>query len=355
MRAKVLATDLIGLQRLKKRCRECPCGRQLKEKLSVPSDFISVNRIFWIYLSIMEINITSRDLRAFLAVANSRSFSQAARQMSLSQSALSTLISRLEDAFGTRLFDRTTRTVALTAAGEVLASHADQLLSDMERTVNAVQDVTTLRRGRVAIAALPSLAAHVIPPLFRSYGKKYPDIKLALIDTLSEPAFELVREGRVDFALTAANPAYTDLDYVPLTTDSFVLLAACNHPLGREIGEVRLTDTLSALHISMSRHTSVRQYMEAAALQNGFGFHPAYEVDHLATIGAMVSEELGVAALPSMAADVISGKNIVRRPLVSPIIRRSIGLVRCREGSLSPAAEAMLSMLKQQLQSPSTL
>jgi len=300
----------------------------------------------------MEINISSRDLRAFLAVASSLSFSQAAQQMHLSQSALSTLILRLEEAFGSRLFDRTTRTVALTAAGEVLASQAEQLLSDMERTVTAVRDVTMVRRGRVALAALPSLAAHVIPPLFRVFGERYPDIKLSLIDTLSEPAFELVREGRVDFALTAANPAYTDLDYVPLTTDSFVLLAARGHPLGRKRGEIALTATLSAPHISLSRHTSVRQYMEAAALRNGFAFHPAYAGEHLATIGAMVSEQLGVAALPSMAADVISGENIMRRPLVSPVIRRSIGLVMRREGSLSPAAEAMLALLRQQLQSP---
>jgi DNA-binding transcriptional LysR family regulator len=297
----------------------------------------------------MEINLSARDIRAFLAVANALSFSQAAQQMHLSQSALSTLIGRLEDALGTRLFDRTTRAVALTAAGEVLASHADELLASLERTVAAVQDIAAVRRGRVALAALPSLAAGVIPSLFRTYGERYPDITLSLVDTLSEPAFELVREGRVDFALTAANPAYTDLDYVPLTTDVFVLLVARKHPLSRGKGNLRFTDTLSFPHISMSRHTSVRQYVEAAALQNGFGFRPAYEVDHLATIGAMVVAGLGVAALPSMAADVISRKEIVRRPLVSPVIRRSIGLIRRREGALSPAAEAMLSLLKEQL------
>jgi len=296
----------------------------------------------------MEINVSARDIRAFLAVADTLSFSHAAQQMHLSQSALSTLIARLEEAFGTRLFDRTTRAVALTAAGEVLASHADALLADIERTVAAVRDVTALRRGRVALAAMPSLAARIVPRLFRSFSDSYPDIKLSLADTLSEPAFELVREGRVDFAITAANPAYTDLDYIALTTDSFVLLAARAHPLGRFEGSVRLVDTLSFPHISMSRHTSVRQYVEAAALQNGIGFHPAFEVDHLATIGAMVAEELGVAALPAMAADVINAEGLVRRPLTGPVIRRSIGVVRRREGSLSPAAEAMLSMLKRQ-------
>lgn len=141
----------------------------------------------------MEINVSARDIRAFLAVADTLSFSQAAQQMHLSQSALSTLIGRLEEAFGTRLFDRTTRAVALTAAGEVLASHAGQLLSDIERTVAAVRDVSALRRGRVALAAMPSLAARIVPRLFRTFSEKYPDIKLSLADTLSETAFELVR------------------------------------------------------------------------------------------------------------------------------------------------------------------
>jgi DNA-binding transcriptional LysR family regulator len=297
----------------------------------------------------MEINLSTRDLRAFLAVANALSFSKAAREMHLSQSALSTLVVRLETVMGSRLFDRTTRAVALTTAGEVLASHAAQLLSDLERSVAAVQDVAALRRGQVALAAMPSLAARVEPRLFRTFSAQYPDVRLSLVDTLSEPAFELVREGRVDFALTAANPAYTDLDYAALTTDSFVLLAPRGHRLGRSRGPVRFADTLASPHISMSRHTSVRQYVDAAALQNGFAFHPSYEVDHLATIGAMVQEGLGVAALPAMAADVIAGAGIARRPLVAPEIRRSIGLVTRREGALSPAAGVMLELLREQL------
>lgn len=296
----------------------------------------------------MEINISARDIRAFLAVSRTRSFSLAARQMHLSQSALSTLIARLETMVGTRLFERTTRLVELTAAGEVLASHADQLLADLERTVGAVRDVVTLRKGSVAVAALPSLAARIVPKLFKAYSEKYPDIKLSLIDTLSEPAFELVRDGRVDLALTAANPAFSDLDYMQLTTDSFVLLMPAGHPLARS-RQLEFTRTLAYPHISMSRPTSVRQYVDAAALQHGIQFQPEYEVDHLATIGAMVAADLGVSALPSMAADVIADTGLVRRPIVGPVIRRSIGLVTRKEGRLTPAADAMVSMLRRQL------
>ena len=96
------------------------------------------------------------------------------------------------------------------------------------------------------------------------------------------------------------------------------------------------------------------RYAELFLLQNaspalGFAFHPAYEVDHLATIGAMVAEQLGVAAIPAMAADVIGTAGIVRRALIDPMIRRSIGLVTRRDRAASPAAAAMLDLLKEQL------
>ncbi len=180
----------------------------------------------------MEINLSARDLRAFMTLARTRSFSKAAQQLHLSQSALSSLIARLEDTLGARLFDRTTRTVALSAAGDILFGRADHLLDELEQTVRAVRDVAVLRRGSVAIATLPSLAARLVPALFRAFSEIHPDICLSVMDTLSAPAFELVREGRVDFALTAANPQYEDLNYKPLTTDTFVLLASVNHPLG---------------------------------------------------------------------------------------------------------------------------
>jgi DNA-binding transcriptional LysR family regulator len=296
----------------------------------------------------MGINISARDIRAFLAVSDTRNFSLAAQQMHLSQSALSTLIVRLEEAFGTRLFDRTTRTVTLTAAGSVLLSHADQLLSDLERVVAAVRDVTTLRKGSVTVAALPSLAARIVPGLFRTFGEIHPDIKLSLIDTLYEPAFELVREGRVDFALTAANPSYTDLDYVPLTTDNFVLLMAESHSLALESGHLSFTDTLAWPHVSMPRQSNIRQYVDAAALQHGIQFLPAYELDNVTTIAGMVAADLGVAVLPSITVDGVRGAGLAVRQLTNPSISRSIGFVKRKEGSLSPAAEVLVSLLQGQ-------
>lgn len=294
----------------------------------------------------MEINLSVRDLKAFLAVAHTRSFSKAAQQMHLSQSALSSLIARQEESLGARLFERSTRNVALTAAGALLQERAERLLADIADTLVAVKDVVELRRGRVSVASLPSLAAGLVPSLFRQFGERHPDIELALIDTLSESAFELVRSGRVDFALTAANPQYEDLDYEPLTTDIFVLLVPPRHPLASSDDSLPLTEALAWPHVSMPRTASVRQYLDAAALQQGLQFRPRFEVDHLATIGAMVESGLGVAALPALAAEVIGHRSLRQRPLVDPVVRRSIGLVRRRGGDPSPAAQAMIELLR---------
>lgn len=294
----------------------------------------------------MEINLSVRDLKAFLAVAQTRSFSKAAQQVHLSQSALSALIARQEESLGARLFERSTRSVALTAAGVLLQERAQRLLADIADTLTAVKDVVELRRGRVAVACLPSLAAGLVPELFRQFGQRHPDIELALIDTLSESAFELVRSGRVDFALTAANPQYEDLDHEPLTTDSFVLLVPPAHALAAGSGELPLVEALAWPHVSMPRTASVRQYLDAAALQRGLQFRPRFEVDHLATIGAMVEAGLGVAALPALAAEVIGHRALRQRPLVEPVVRRSIGLVRRRGGEPSPAAQAMVDLLR---------
>lgn len=297
----------------------------------------------------MDFNLSAKDLRAFLAVARTHSFSQAARQVHLSQSALSTLIQRLEEGVGARLFERTTRSVVLTAAGAAFAERGQQLLADIEHTLSDVRDVVALRRGQVAVAALPSLAAGLVPRLFQAFQAQHPAIRLHLIDTLSGPAFDLVREGRVDFALTAADPAHEDLLYEPLTGDAFVLLCPTSHPLARRRSRLGFTDTLAWPHVSMPRTASVRQYLDAAALEKGVAFLPRYEVDHIATIGAMVACGLGVTALPSMAAELIAHHGLVVRELGPPAIRRSLGLVRRRDRELSPAAQALCAMARNSL------
>ena len=265
----------------------------------------------------MKINWSAREVDVFLSLAETLSFRRTALQMHLSQSAVSGTVARLEEMLDVRLFERTTRTVQLTLAGEVFAEQARFLRHQMEETVRRVQEVAQLQVGRIALAALPSLAAGAVPRAFARFATQHPGVQMELIDSLAGPAFDMVRAGRVDFALTAANPAYADLDYTPLVSDRFVLL------LSRAQSEMR---------------GAVEAY---ASGRN--------EVEHLATIAAMVAAGLGVSALPELAAQVVRRPEVVTRALKAPVLHRPIGLITLRGRPLSLAAQAMVALLRQEV------
>jgi DNA-binding transcriptional LysR family regulator len=296
----------------------------------------------------MHINWTPRDLDIFLVLAETGSFRRTAAQVHLSQSAVSGVVARLEEALGTRLFDRTTRSVHLTAAGQVFVEQARLLNAQTQEAVQRVQHITQIQSGKVSLAALPSLAATVVPRVMARYAEQHPDIALQLHDTLSGPAFDLVRAGTVDFALTAANPDYADLDYTPLSADGFVLLIPLNHRLAKGKTPLNWLQVAELTHISMPLPASVRQYANAAFIEHRIAFQPRYEVEHIATIHAMVKAGLGVAALPELAAAFVQQDGVVSRRLTGPDIQRPLGVVTRRHRSLSPAAQEMVRMLRQE-------
>lgn len=215
--------------------------------------------------------------------------------------------------------------------------------------IAAVSGIASAEHGQVSVAALPSLAARLLPRVLMAYRQAHPQVALKVRDTLSGPAFDLVRAGDVDFALTAADPQHADLHYQPLMSDSFLLLIPEGHALARARGPLRWADTASAAHVSMVHPSSVRQYTEWAFLQNRIRFTPAFEAEHLTTIVAMVECGFGVAALPEIAAGAVAQNGIVQRPLIGPVAERSIGLVTARNRSLPPAAAALVAMLRQYL------
>lgn len=303
-------------------------------------------------LRAVETNLSTKDLRAFLALSQTRNFGQTALQLHTSQSALSALIARLEEQLGARLFDRTTRSVSLTDAGQAFAVHAASLLRQTQEAVQAIQDTLALRQGKVAVAALPSLAASLVPELLARFHAAHPQVRLSLIDTLSAHAFALVRDGKVDFALTAADPQQEDLVYEPLTQDHFVLLCAPGHALARARTPIALAQTLIHPHVSMSPTASVRQYVDEALRREDLRFAPAFEVDHIATIGALLSAGLGVGVLPETACELIAHRGLVTRALRAPGIQRPLGLVRRRSPQLSPAAQALRALLVAHFQVP---
>src|SRR5690606_2041736 len=149
-------------------------------------------------------NISSRELELFLALVEEKNFTRAAERCNISQSAFSTRIGLLETALGARLFDRTTRTVELTPEGQLFTQSARPLFNEFSELIDNFRDHAARRKGRIAIAALPSLCANWLPRIYAEFGERYPGIELALTDTLSDQCLALLRAGNVDFALASS-------------------------------------------------------------------------------------------------------------------------------------------------------
>jgi DNA-binding transcriptional LysR family regulator len=286
----------------------------------------------------MQINLSTRQLRAFAALADERSFTRAAAACHLSQPAFSALVKQLEDALGIKLFDRNTRSVELTAEGAEFDLSARRLLADFGTALAGINDRAAKRRGRASVALLPSLAADWLPAVLASFHAAYPGIELQVSDVLSEACIESVRSGRSDFALAAIRADTPELMAEPFCADDFYLVCRADHELASATN-IRPRDVAAHPFVHLSRTSSVRQYIDAAT-------HPKtlpsiLEVDQLATVSGMIRAGLGVSVVPALTLYQFAGRDLVAKPLRWSGLKRRIYLVRRRDRSLSIAAQGL--------------
>lgn len=289
-------------------------------------------------------NIASRQLDAFLALAELGSFTRAAARCHLSQPAFSALIKGLEDELGVRLFDRSTRHVAPTPAGLQFQEAATRIRNDLQHAVLGLRETATLQRGRVAIALLPSLAAAWLPDVLARFHADHPGITLEIADLLSEPCVAQVAAGQADFALAAIRADTQELQAEWFCADRLHLVCRRDHPLA-QAGQVGLQDLVDQPFIHLARHSSVRQYLEAQI--DARRLHTLMEVEHLATVMGMVRAGLGISVVPALSLFHFDQPDLVTRPLADAHRQRDLYLVRQRHRSLSPAAQAFYTLALQ--------
>jgi LysR family transcriptional regulator, carnitine catabolism transcriptional activator len=300
-------------------------------------------------------NIDLHQLRSFVAVATLGNFTRAAERLNLSQPSLSLQIRQLEQAVGLRLLDRSTRSVALTRAGEDFLPAAARLLDDFQSAIGTVADLAARRRGRVAVAVLPSVAAELLPRAIALLRARHPDIVVSLRDDVAEHIPARVRAGEVDFGLGAIDGVDADLSGAPLITDELVVVLPRAHSLANgakttPLKTTPLKTTWRALarhpFVAMSRDSSVRQLTEQAFARNGLRLEPAFEAKYMSTAIGLVAQGLGVGALPSSAVSMVRQAGLAHAEIHGPVMKRRIGIMTRRGRSLSPAAQTLVGMLK---------
>lgn len=280
-------------------------------------------------------------LEYFLEAARQKSFTRAAARLNLAQAALSEQMRKLEQELGTPLFHRGRRESVLTAAGETLRPRAEALLAQAAAARCAVQAEAGLRAGRLAIAAIPSVSACLLPAAIAAFRRRYPDIELTLAEGTSEAITEWLESGRVELGIVQRPAGSGRFDERPLFSEPFVLLLPATHPAAarRSLALQDLSRESFVFYRGRARDTAM-----AACRAAGFEPRVACESGEMETVRALVAAGLGIAIIPRLSARPDAGTAVVK--LQSPSTTRDIAVLSRKSFALSPAAEAFLPLLK---------
>ncbi|MCF8482641.1 MAG: LysR family transcriptional regulator [Rhodospirillum sp.] len=288
-----------------------------------------------------------RHLTSFVTVARFGTITRAAEVLNVSQPALTQTIRALEDLVEIPLFDRNAKGVSLTRAGAEFIPIARRLISEMDDALGDLRGFAQIRRGRVAVAGLPSLTCRFLPSVVARFSRSYPNLHTIIYDGLTSSVEEKVLRGECDFGLTCPLGEHGKLYKEHVGDDDLELICHKQHPLAT-VERVTWRMICDYKFIGLSHQSSTRTFVDRAFASVGRVVDPSYEVGHITTVGGIVAEGLGVTVVPRMTRVLINQPNIIFRRIEEPVVGRQIYLIRQPDRSLSPAAQLLWDMIREE-------
>jgi LysR family carnitine catabolism transcriptional activator len=290
-------------------------------------------------------DFTSRQLRAFLLVAQHRSFSRAAGALFITPSGLSLLIRELETQLGVRLFDRTTRHVALTASGTELLAVAQRNLQELDSVMSRIGRSGTETGVSLSLGAAPTAAATVLTQAIKEFRSHRPDFRFQLFDGATSAVMQQVEAGTLDMGLGVFLKHLPGVRRTPLFRFSLVVIRPDNDPAFR-----RATTTWSALKgeklITLPPSLPIQQLIDKHLARAGVAPQPSLVLNYLNTQVAMVEAGEGVAIIPSYGQLACQDRRVVMSRLINPVVHLDFSQIRHAGRKLPPVAEEFTSFLQ---------
>jgi DNA-binding transcriptional LysR family regulator len=282
-------------------------------------------------------------LKAFVAVAEVRSFSLAAEHLFLTQPAVSKRVSALEDELQTRLFDRIGRSVTLTEAGETLLPRARTILLELEDSVRTLSNLSGEVRGTLRFATSHHIGLHRLPPVLKQFVRQYPQVRLDVRFMDSEEACHAVEVGELELAIVTLPPSPAPVLHVEkVWDDPLTIVVSEEHPLANT-RRPELSDLAAHPAILPATNTYTRQIAEQAFAALNLELDVALSINYLETIKMLISVGIGWGLLPVTMVDSQTRALTIRELDLT----RSLGTVYHRDRTLSNAARTLSDMLPQ--------
>lgn len=298
------------------------------------------------------LSIGNEELEAFLVVAELQSFSKAAERLFLAQPSVSNRVQRLEHALSVRLFERTTRAVVLTPAGQRLRHRAEPIIRSLRDIIEEFRSESEGRRHVVSVATTPTLAAVLLPPIIQRFNKANANIHIELYDELTPHLASDFRSKRLDFAVMARGAtSLAGVTFEPIMVSKFVVVGPRGHPaLSSGIVTCRLLTQQPFL--LLSAYNNELGKLTAALGEDGASLSAVNSVSRLSTLLGFVSSGLGLTLLPDLALTMGGIIDLARFDIASVegvVLTREYGIASLPEHQWSLSAQAFAAAVRAHL------
>lgn len=294
--------------------------------------------------------IELNQLRYFVAVAEDLNFRRAAKRLNMTQPPLSRHIALLEHALGTPLFDRTNRSVRLTAAGKRLLRDAEEILTRTESAVLAARQAARGEAGSVEIGFVPSAAIEVIPRIVRRIRDQMPEVALTLREVMTFEGIESLGSGSLDFGIIRLPRESFSLPIEKIWSEPFLFAAHKDHPLLQK-DEITLNDLHEQDFIGYSteRGGFLNQVTQGYLKAHGVTPREIFAVAQRSTVLSLVNENIGVALVPR-SSHLIGLPNVVMRDIgLDPDQLHSDLYLAMRQKEPEPIVAAIADIIRDEL------
>jgi DNA-binding transcriptional LysR family regulator len=285
-------------------------------------------------------------LKTFCDLVDSGSFSKAARQNFVSQSAVSQQLRALEQRYGRRLIERSPgRPLVLTDAGRLLYSEGKAILERFSALDHRLRRGAQVMTGTVRVATVYSVGLHTLPPFVKQFLAANPQVNVRVEFSRTDRVYEACLDGGIDFGIVAQPTRRAQIEIIPLRAEPLILVASPEHRLARR-RQVSLAELAGEPFVAFERSVPTRKAIDRLLKEHGVTVSVVTEFDNIETIKRSVEAGLGVSILPQTSVkNEAKAKTLVSLPLAGGPYTRSIGIIHRKGRELGPTVEAFIRLV----------
>jgi len=288
-------------------------------------------------------NITIQELRAYIALAQTLSFTRAAQLLNLSQPSLSYKLQQLEEKLGTLLFERSSRRVNLTPAGEKILPNAERLLQDLDNTLLHMKQLCQEDNYRIVITCSEGLAASLLTPVISQFQQKFSHTGISILDDSDARVVDNLTSGAAHLGVTSYWPDHSDFLSVPIGSDQLCVLLPSQHPLALD-PQINIEQLAGQPFIGLTHQSDPAQLINKLCARAEIELDMQFSASHVSTLMGMVQSGLGISVLPKLKLPPL-GVGLVARPLVGSGTQFSLYLVSQVKRPMATQIQLLREML----------